>query len=203
MCTKDNFSHISHLSLLRYITICIGGTYSPPRFPGRVKQLLLLVELETTISLQSFKPAWNFYQVFMKYWCFELHPDPDMGASLSRHNDVIFPICGSTPLYGINIILWSCSNAKMNGTSGKSSKNWSRKWYGLLCFDENLPRYGWLKIHKNWGKCWISKINVISIPHISVSFHQNITNHTIFWTSFSRSFHWHHSFMHLSNLKKW
>ena len=41
----------------------------------------------------------------------------------------------------------------MNAAIGKNSKNWSRKWYGLLYFDENLRRYEWLKLHLF---CWLS-----------------------------------------------
>ena len=87
----------------------------------------------------------------------------------------------------------------MNITSGKSSKNCSKKWYGSLCFNENLRRYEGLKIHKKREKCRVSKINVVSILHISVSFHWNIANHTIFLTSLLSSFHRCHSFWHLDN----
>ena len=44
-------------------------------------------------------------------------------------------------LYGIKTPFSSCSNTKMIATIGKSLKNHSRKWYGLLCFDAWFPRY--------------------------------------------------------------
>ena len=41
----------------------------------------------------------------------------------------------------------------INSTNGKSSKHWSRKGYGLICFDENLSRYFTLK---TTFLCWLS-----------------------------------------------
>ena len=66
-----------------------------------------LVELDITISLRSFKPAWNFHQVFMMYCCFKLDQDPNVKTSLPRHNDVTFHMYGSNSLYAININFWS------------------------------------------------------------------------------------------------
>ena len=43
-------------------------------------------------------------------------------------------------------IFQSISNAHINSTDGKSSQNWSWKWYGLLYFDQNFSRYFKLKL---------------------------------------------------------
>ena len=55
-------------------------------------------------------------------------------------------IIKSNPLYAKNADFSSFSNAKMNSTNRKSSKNWPRKWYSLIFFNENFPRYFMLKI---------------------------------------------------------
>ena len=94
------------------------------------------------------------------------------------------------------------SNAKMNATSGKSSKNHLRKCHGLLCLHMWFPRYRCLKIGKN---CWLSNFSIFSwFSNVNIlgTTYGNIANHNIFLNGFSSSFHWWHSFLHLSNQKK-
>ena len=110
-------------------------------------------------------------------------------------------ILRSNTLYAKNTKFYSCSNAKMSDTNEKSWKNWSRNWYGSIYLDVWFTRYGGLKIRKKDKKCWVSIFFWFSKIDISRTVHPYILNHTIFLIIFSSSFHWCHSFLHLSNYK--
>ena len=111
---------------------------------------------------------------------------------------VIMGVVWSNPLYNINTSFSSCLNLKMNGITGKRSKNWPKKvvWipiFGCMVFEilmfENLKKV--LTQHFSW----------FSNLHISKNVHPNIVNHTSFLASFLSCFYWCHSFLDLSNLK--
>ena len=64
----------------------------------------------------------------------------------SRWLLIIFSLTSSFSIFQVAQI------EKMSITIGKSSDSWFRKWYGMLCFDENFLRYEWPKIGKNAKK---------------------------------------------------
>lgn len=73
------------------------------------------------------------------------------------------------PLYDISTNFSSCPNTQMDGTTGKR-RNWFRKWYVLLYFDENFSRYEESKIRKRHSFTAL----------LGESFLRNIANHAIF-----------------------
>ena len=116
---------------------------------------------------------------------------------------LMFKILWSNPSHPEKSIFQSISNAHINSTDGKSSQNWSRKWYGLLYFDQNFSRYFKLKLLLF---CWLSTFSaffVILILYISRSLHRNIANHTIFGISFLSSFHRYYLYVHLRYSEKY
>ena len=124
------------------------------------------------------------------------------GHNLKRRANIfyetIFKCLQSSSLYARNTNFSSCLNWKSNSTIRKSLKRWSRKWYGLLYFDENFKIW---RI-EDLRKCWVSSFfpfNGFSILHILKSFHRNIANHTIFLISFSSSFWWYYCFFNFNN----
>ena len=127
---------------------------------------------------------------------------PKISSIWWRHNDAIFKILWSNPSYPEKSDFQSISNAYISCTNGKSSKNWSGKWYGLLCFHGNFLKYFKLKLHLF---CWLSTFLTFYrflILYISRSFYRNIANHTIFQIRLSSSFHWYYLYTHLRYSEK-
>ena len=116
---------------------------------------------------------------------------------------LMFKMIWSNPSHPKKSIFQSISYAPINTTDGKSSQNWSRKWYGLLYFDQNFSRYFKLKLLLF---CWLSTFSaffVTLILYISRSLHRNIANQTIFVISFFSSFHRFYLYVHLRYAEKY
>ena len=127
----------------------------------------IIVEEIRCICLQIFRIEWNSQNMIVCYRGLIFCP---YLKNIHTGNGLISPKrpkIAQIPYMLQNTDFSSCSNLKMNGITGKSSKNWPKKWYGSLCLDVRFLRYWGLKASKKLKKVLTQHFSWFSNLHIS------------------------------------